>query len=629
MAPPDESVYEEDENLPELPPVLPEEELDDLEGEEVDLSMTGEGDGVAPDVSRKRRGSKRRLPPETVRKQAASRAMDIADWIDAVEHQYGSLDQPGVKLQLERLSPQYKDGVTVGGILDAWESRKPNYPMEVIEEWGGGVFRLKVQVNKMGQPPRNLKKQFEVGGVTKVKTPKVPWDLTGGPATAGGQPSYGPPPQHGSTHPMVEKRAMDIVSDQMADLRKRANERPTDGYNAALMQQLEGTYRATGAQVAEAVAARAQAQEAAAARQVQLAEQREAEARGAADQARLEVERLQRETTEKIARATAESHNMLGVLLPTFSENASRQVDSMTQTFLQREARIETQHAKEVDALYRQHESELRQGAMQHQAEITRLETVYTGQLQMLQTQLQMLHTQLADERRSNDQLRNEQAQLRTEQVTNLLKQADPIEKLQQLGSLRELVGEILPGGGGEGDGLSDEAPDWMKMINSVAGSLGPAIGQIIEARNAGAQPQQPQLTPQQLAMLQQQQLLAQQQQQGLVAYGAGAPAPARPARAGTQQAIATPQVAFDRHDLESAVDMLESIRNSGTPPADAASAATKHLPHDMLRELARRTPAKVVEQLEAAGILKGQLLTDDGKTYVVEFLQGLRQYVR
>lgn len=614
-------------DVPELPPVLTSEELgeEEVDGDGAEDGSEDDIEGAPPpETSSKGTPKKKGRKPkaETTARQVNSRSLDFDDWVAAVEKRHGSLEQPGTVITLVRNAPKYlPGGQLVGGVLDQWTSRKPKLP-ELIEQWGGGELEVKIQINKMGSPPINLRKQVSVGHAPKVRAPAIPADQGGGlgappPAAAGG-----------SMHPAVEKRAMDIVADEVKHLREQARSPGgSGGTSPDLLRQMESIYAATGDQVSRAVSERALAREEAAKRQVEMAEQRYNEAAKAAEAARAEVDKMQRETAEKIQRATAESQGMLGTLLPVFSENASRQVDSMTQTFLQREARIEAQHAKEVDALYRQHEAEVRQREMQHGAEMTRLETVYTGQLQMLQTQVQQLQMQLEVERRDNTALRNDMAQLRNEQVANLLKQSDPIEKLQQLGSLRDVVGEMLPGlGGGDGgDGLSEDAPDWMKMINSVAGYVGPAIGQVLEARQqqgAGAQQQQ-------LAAMQYQQMLAAQQQAaGYPGGQAMVPAQRPPARAGTPNAQAAGQVAFDRADLAAAVDMLNSIMDSGTPAADAASAATKHLPHDMLRELARRTPEKVLDQLEQAGVLHGSLLTAEGRTYGVAFLKALREVV-
>ena len=74
----------------------------------------------------------------------------------------------------------------------------------------------------------------------------------------------------------------------------------------------------------------------------------------------------------------------------------------------------------------------------------------------------------------------------------------------------------------------------------------------------------------------------------------------------------------------------INSALAGGTPPgpADFARAAQGQIDNDVLRELARRPPERVVQELDAKSILIGTCATAEGQAYIVELLRELKPLV-
>ena len=63
-------------------------------------------------------------------------------------------------------------------------------------------------------------------------------------------------------------------------------------------------------------------------------------------------------------------------------------------------------------------------------------------------------------------------------------------------------------------------------------------------------------------------------------------------------------------------------------PPADFARSIPGQVDNDVLRELARRPPDRVVEELNSKGILIGTCATEIGQAYITEMLIALKPLV-
>jgi hypothetical protein len=279
-------------------------------------------------------------------------------------------------------------------------------------------------------------------------------------------------------------------------------------------------------------------------------------------------------------------------------------------------AEVEERASREAEQLNRLHEHQMTTQTTLHQTELNRLETMYQNQLTLIQGQLQNVQERARYLEQENTRLRDEMNKLQVDQLKELQKERDPIEALGRYAELTESVKAMGIGGGDAGDGLSEDAPDWMKMLNSLSTAWGPAVSQFMGARQ---QNQEQAAQMQQMQMMQQQQLQAAQAQQQTEGAQASVP---------TTLVKSDPEAKkeFDKAELQEILNHVETLRNGGTEPADAAAAIRKHVDRAVLGELAKWPPDIVLGQLEAAGLLMASLLTEEGKTYLTELLMALRQ---
>ncbi len=86
----------------------------------------------------------------------------------------------------------------------------------------------------------------------------------------------------------------------------------------------------------------------------------------------------------------------------------------------------------------------------------------------------------------------------------------------------------------------------------------------------------------------------------------------------------------ISRDQLDLAVVFINGALDNMTPPSpeDFARSAQGTVDNDVLRELARRPPERVVHELDSKGILIGTCATPPGKAYIVEMLTALKPLV-
>jgi len=560
-----------------------------------------EDDGDEDEEPRsKKKGKKRKPSRTTVNRQKNSREMTFDEWCLHIDEKIG-WNAPGVEVRLTRIQPTWWKGISVGGLLDTRSSGKYS-EQEVMERFGGGHFQVDVSGpradGKVGLPPISFKKRLHIAGAPKISDDAHPGDL-------------------GSRAPQQVKddKTENTAVNHLGRLTAQLFEASQKGSHGD-----EKYFSSTMAAHEDRVRAREQmAQE-----RVNEAETAKRRAEEELEHVRENVRREQREMEEKMRQSAQENNNLMAALLPAFSQNANQQVQQTMATFQAREQRIESDHAKEIQQMQRSHEMSLERADQQRVAELARQDAMYQSQIGILQAQLTTAQSQLDAERLANVQLRDEIRKLHMEQLTAYAKDRDPLEQISKMQAFNEMAKEVIGGAGGSAGpgGLSDEAPDYMKLLAHGVETLGPAIQAVLGAKKeAQQQAQAPQermvqvQTPDgqvhTITESQARQIQAAQQQQR--------------AQLGPQQKPPE-KVKIKAGELKKALEILAAVRPSGTTPEDAAQAAMTHGDHAVLKALSSRPPDQVIEQIDAKGILPAPLADEEGRKYLKEVLQHLRQ---
>lgn len=586
-----------DEELPEgtMPPEPPETISDDdlgrVENKQLQRQVEEKAEREEKQGKRRKKGPTRK----TIQRQKMSREMSYEEWVDAIETKVG-WQNPGVEVKLERIQPEWHKGLKVGGLLDSRECA-PFSQKEVMERFGGGTYQIIVTGprSEPGLPPVSYKKRFSCAGIPRVDE--------------GVNPDSGVGTQYKSPHEHeVERGAVGHLGNLTEQLLTAQLSGDRRGGDSPLLERSFQAFK-------QLTDERAKAREDAAMQARQDAEVRYEQAKAETERLRVEMEQSRREMERKNSDTRNEMNNVLTSMLPTFNDNASRQVQHMMATFQAREERIETQHAKEIESLQRNHGAALQQAEMLRQAELQRIEAMFTNQLGIVQAELTSVKSQLEGERAENRKLREEIMKNHTEQLTRFQQEQDPIANISKYAQVVEVAKEFIPslGGGGDGPGLSDDAPDYMKLISQVASSFGPAISQVLQARQEGQM--QPQLTPEQAMAIQQQRMMMQAQQQ----------AQQHQAPQGPPQLEPPQKVTVSKGEMEKAMTLLATVKTSGTSASDAAAAAMQHINQGVLKAVAARSSGAVVSEIERHGLLPAVLSDEEGRAYLVEVLKTLR----
>lgn len=605
-----------------LPPVTPDEELEDLEPDDGDDGEQDPGDETDDDVDdiaaqaqdtyaskrkRRKKGAKKAQDPQATAAQMASKTMDIIQWIDYIDRTVGWA-RAGVVCEIWRVHPQWYNQIKTEGFIDK-RAGGCFEPEEIREMYGGGEYEMVCRIPPEGtkRGPRARRKRFSIIGAPKTGAATEP------PKDAG------PPPEK---NPRTEASVVELLGRSM----ERAWE--SGGGAGADLDALRGPYESTQKVMRDNYDSTLRSQIAAHERITEEAERKADDARKERDEALRELRRQQEQTELKIREATTRNNDLVATLIPTLSENSARQVEHALKTFEAREARIETQHAKEIESLHRYHEAQIRQERTAMEAQIARVETSYQSQLGLLQQQLQ--HFQLTNQTLSadNTRLRDEMMQLRIGQLESLKQDNDPIAALTKLAELRDNAEGLGIFGGGKGEGGDDleGMPTWLKAVVPLGSKLADAVTAVAQAKNGpgmapGMMP--PGLSPeQQHAFMLQQQAAAQQQQMMVPAGGPAGPPVAPPAPR-------APAVKLKRADVKELMTTVQNIYTSGTPAETAAKAAIAHpdVDRSVLIALARKDPERVINELEAAQLLgDGTLSGPEGKKYIADMLGALRE---
>jgi hypothetical protein len=560
------------------------------------------------------KGKKRGRPSKkTVQRQKWSREMGYEEWVDAIESKLG-WQNPGVEVKLERIQPEWHKGIKVGGLLDSRECA-PFSQREVMQRFGGGTYQIVVTGPRPepGLPPISYKKRFSCAGI-----PKIDDSI---------DPDHGVGQQYKSPHAHeVEKGAVGHLGALTEQL--MAAQLSGGGGGDSDSPLLERSFEAFKQLTDE----RARAREESAARQVEEAEKRYKDAKGEVDRLREEMERSRRELEGKAIESRNEMNSVLTTMLPTFNDSAARQVQHMMATFQAREERIETQHAKEIDSMQRTHNAALQQAEVLRQSELQRLEAMFTNQIGIISAELAGVKTQLEGERNENRKLRADIMRTHTEQLTRYQQEQDPIATMGKYAQVAEFAREFVPsmGGGASSSGpLSDDAPDYMKLISQVASSFGPAISQVLQARQEGQDqqgPPQPQMTPQQAMAIQQAQVAQAQQRQAAAMQSPGAVSQPQGPPSLPPPRVKPQRVTVSKGEMDKAMTLLATVKTAGTSASDAATAAMQHVDQGVLKAVSERPPDIVISEIERHGILPAVLSDEEGRTYLVEVLDTLKK---
>jgi hypothetical protein len=583
-----------------------------------DLGLVGGVVGAAMDDDEeeeeekpKKRGrpkkGKRKMSRKTVAQQVRSREMSYQEWCEFIDQKIG-WDTPGTEARLSRIQPEWWKGLKVGGLLDTRESGKFT-EREILERFGGGTYEVYcIGLREPGLPPLQYKKRFSIAGAPRLPEDMAPGDL--GAMKPGG-------------HTMATTEAEKTAVSHLGSITDRLlSGGGSDGASAKVYQDAYDRTRAADQD-------RIRAREEMAERAVKEADVRYERAREEADRARREMEEARAEAQSRINEAATHSNSIIATLLPTFSDNAARQVQQAMTSFQAREERIEADHAKEIAAMQRSQEMALERAEQQRAAELARVEAMFHGQLGMVQSELATVRAQLEAERNQANGLREEIRKLHMEQISHYQKEQDPIAAISKYQAVAEFAKEVLPqAGGGDGaGGLSDDAPDYMKLIAHATQTLGPAISQALQLKQQQADPAA------YAAMQQQQQMeMARQQQMALAAQTQQQQQQEMPPPQPTQAMVPAPppgppqNVQVSAGELKKALEVLSTVKVSGTQAADAASAAMTHGDHAVLRAISERPPDKVIEEIDRHGLLPGPLSSDEGRSYLMEVLQHLKQ---
>jgi hypothetical protein len=600
-----------------IPPLEP-DELDEPEAEEPDEDekppREPEVKQVATAQQKRTRTTARKRSKAAREQQKQTREMTVEEWLTWCDGKWG-WDRPGVNCYLEREYPRQINGVPSAGRV-ATRSGGHFSVDEVQELYGGGEYTMSISVpaEQYGKAPTISRKRFSVSGSPKLSAVQV--DAAQADAiTSGNGGGIGMAPDK-NFYGMLDKQLERNERLWRDRVKSDGNVSPAD---------IRAPYEQSMKAITEAA-------ERGANERIRAAEQLAADKEAKANEAREEVRRVKLEMRDfeeqqrlKVQEAVTRSSDLLGALLPTFSENAARQVDQITRTFEAREARIEEGHSREMQQQMQMHQAQLQQIAQTHQAEMARAEATWTAQRGLLEQQLQHAHMELMALREESKRLRDEQLALRVSQFESLQKERDPMTKLGELAQLREAVGDLGFGGGGGGEGEGDlgDAPAWMKLFNNVVNSAAPvvqaAFGQREQAGPGGPLAGPP-AGPRALVPQGQQQLTPEQAQ---------AIAQTRAAQAAQAQAQAR-KTRVAKKDVRALMATVGQAFLAKTPAERVVEIAAKHpdVDTELLRVLTRKEPDRVLAELDNAELIPDQLRSTEGRAYLTAMLKVLPNHI-
>jgi hypothetical protein len=548
----------------------------------------------------RRRG--RPLTPRQVQQQKAVISHDMA--LDEYMHSY-NWEQPGMQVKIERTSPSWWKNVQTKGHL---ETRSAPYTLEEVQErWGGGSYRVYVTGPKApGEPGRSLgTKNFTIAGEPRgtLADPSATTHPASGPASGGSGDQLAPQAQSSLVGLLGKNQ------DKMMEMVERGRSGSGEVDPGMFSEMRETIVGSAQAQV-EAI-------QRAADRESQSLREQLNGLREETSRLRAETEARKTEMERGMESSHRESSSLLGTLIPLMSNQAHERAAAAIHDAGERVRLIQEQYARDIQSAELRYGQQVDNLKTLYAAQDMNQRTVYEGRIHQLEGEITLLRARCEHLDQDNRMLQGRV----TETLIAQAQKQDIGVQLKQFSMLKEVAGSVFGGGneGGGEDGLSEDAPDYLRLINRFAPALNAAAGAIAQkfaSQQPGQQPMMPQqqmmppqAMPQQMAMVPHPQAQAQAQ--------ATAPRPQKPKPA--------PDAVLKRSDLETGVLLLNSAMQSQTPPETAADAAAQTMPRDVLRALARRKPERVYETLLAAGLLRDELASPAGAEYLAAFLVALR----
>jgi hypothetical protein len=574
-----------------------------------------------------RRGRRRRKVEEPPPQPPAD---DVDAWLLAMDPDW---DSPGMICKLERRGPKTYRGI---GPLDGYLESRENAPIlmdEVREKYGGGTYRVQVtgprnqrEVNEGIALSRGYK-EFSISVAAyppKTNANALPVDpKTGMYSGAGGYGSDDDDALQRMSAP-AQKSLVDVVG-RVVDHGLRGN-RESGSSDRAYESSVAAIERSANERVNAAVQA--------AADRVRAYEERLAEERREREKAMDNAEKQRAEFESRLHNLQGGNMEVLSTILPALTQSSSQQSEMALRSADARVAAAHEAAREEIKAAHRHHEMQVENLKQMHQMQNETLKAASEREIGRLEQQSGLHLQRIQHLEQENQKLRDE--------VLKLVQGTDPMSSLDRTAQLFGLMNEMkstFSTGGGEGESgaqLSEDAPDFLKVLNN----FGPALSNLtapIAARFAGGAGGA--MDPQQAAMLQQQQLMLQQGQPDAAAAAAmmqpppqpppQAVMPDPPAAPPAPPAPPTQGTRLSKADVLQGLALLNSAVAAQTPIAQAVTLARSNMNHAMLRALVSREPNAVVAEFEQKGVLAevgGAVATDPGKQYLVQFLTTLGQ---
>jgi hypothetical protein len=564
----------------------------------------------APKPTRRR---KRKESPEvTARRQAAykrgerSKDMEYDEWIETWDWH-----EPRMQCTVKRTSPPTWLGKPSSGRCGS----KANafYTEEEIQSmFGGGTYIVYVS----GIDPNTGK--YRALGNKLLNFPGDPKPL---PEHADGTPPGAAPRQQGGTGvedlaPQAQAGLVGLLGEQMKHNREAG---PATTADPEVLAQMQRAYE----QQAQAVAHAADARVADFQRQL--------------DDLRVENERLRAENhgfqakiDSEVGSARAEGERFVGQMLPTFASQADQRVQQILHDTGEKVRAIQEQYARDLQNAQQHYQQQLQNQQTLFQAAEQNAQTLFQGQINHMQNANALLQAKV-------DALEGECRGLR-DQVLNMHREAatkqDPMQRLQEMQTLQEVVQGMAGSMGGGGDDLGEDASPALKL----AARFAPAIAGAIDVAKAkfGIDAGQPQMVPPQQMMgpppgmmpppqLMQQLPSPQPPQMTPQPIPPGAMMKPQQAKARPQRRVRRPDAKVRKQDLVAGVTMLNAAIASGADPQAAANTAASQIDRNTLNALCSRKPEVVIQSLQSAGILQGAVASEPGQQYLIAFLQALQ----
>lgn len=556
---------------------------------------------------------------------------DVDAWLLAMDPDW---EAPGMICKLERRGPKTYRGI---GPLDGYLESRENAPIlmdEVREKYGGGTYRVQVtgprnqrEVNEGIALSRGYK-EFSISVAAyppKTNASALPVDpKTGVYSAFGGGDHDGDDALQRMSAP-AQKSLVDVVG-RVVDHGLRGGGDEGRGNMRA--------YESSVAAIERSANERVRAATQAAADRVAAYEERLAEERKARELAMENAEKQRSEFEVKLSNLQGGNLEVLGAILPALTQTSSQQSEMALRSADARVAAAHEAAREEIRAAHQHHGMQIENLKQMHQMQVETLKASSEREIGRLEQQGALHLQRIQHLEQENQKLRDE--------VVKLVQGADPMSSLDRTSQLFGMLAEMKAtfGGGeaeaGGGAALSDDAPDFLKVLNN----FGPALSNLtapIAARFGGGMGgvdlQQAAMMQQQQQQQQQQQLMLQQgmdPQQAAMAQAQPRPVMPDPPAAAPQPAAPPPEATrLSKADVLQGLALLNTAVANQTPLEQAVSLARANMNHAMLRALVSREASAVVAEFEQKGVLAevgGGVTTPEGKQYLVQFLTALTQ---